>query len=365
MGTLGMVRQVHTFGSNAPLCRKVLYAIESQCLIHAPSGCNVIDNGIFEITSANSIFSIIGKLIARTATQETNNSIQAGACTYSRVFRKIKGEVVILQCDTVTRCSLTDDTQIRKFIQIQSSFQFDDTGYIKDDGTRLIGLFNSVAQTALNRSFVFVIICQRCHPIDFSPTATASKTAATFGTREGQYRSRMIVTDACIGFTILEDGNYFIQHFYRCRTWEDCFIIFDIQYDFIGSRVFLILRNPTLGYYSIVIYRIFSLRSRDNQRTTFIRNDILILLYSHRTAYTVLCHFQNALQGVVSYGFEYQDSCSGFVRIGIYCKCYFVCHKTASSGSCFLQLNPVVFFCYLQFPFHIRYYLTGKCTFSE
>ena len=175
----------------------------------------------------------------------------------------------------------------------------------------------------------------------------------------------MIVTDACIGFTILEDGNYFIQHLYRCCTWEDCFIIFDIQYDFIGSRVFLILRNPTLGYYSIVIYRIFSLWSRDNQRTTFIRNDILILLYSHRTAYTVLCHFQNALQGVVSYGFEYQDSCSGFVRIGIYCKCYFVCHKTASSGSCFLQLNPVVLFCYLQFPFHICHYLADKYTFSE
>ena len=145
MCTLSVVRQVHTFRSNAPLCRKVLYAIESQCLIHAPSGCNVIDNGIFEITSANRIFSIIGKLIARTATQETNNSIQAGACTYSRVFRKIKGEVVILQCDTVARCGLTNDTQIRIFIQIQPSFQFDDTGYIKNDGAWLVGFLNSVA----------------------------------------------------------------------------------------------------------------------------------------------------------------------------------------------------------------------------
>ena len=175
----------------------------------------------------------------------------------------------------------------------------------------------------------------------------------------------MVVTDACIRFAILEDGNHFIQHFYRCRTWEGCFIILYIQYDFIGRRVSLVLCNPSFGYYSIIIHRIFSLRSRDNQRTTFIRNDILILLYSHRTAYTVLGYFQNALQSIVSYGFEYQDSCSGFVRIGIYSKCYFVCHKTASSGSCFLQLNPVVFFCYLQFPFHICHYLTGKCTFSE
>ena len=175
----------------------------------------------------------------------------------------------------------------------------------------------------------------------------------------------MIVTDACIGFTILEDGNYFIQHLYRCCTWKDCFIIFDIQYDFIGNRVFLILRNPTLGYYSIVIYRVFSLRSRDNQFRTFIRNDILILFYRHLTAYTVLCHFQDTLQCIVSYGFEYQDGCSGFVCICIYGKCYFIRHKTAGSGSCFLQLDPVVLCCYLQFPFHICHYLAGECTSPE
>ena len=145
MSTLGMVRQVHTFRSDTPLCREVLYAIESQCFIHTPSGCNMVDNGIFEIASANRIFSIIGKLIARTATQETNNSIQTATCTNSRIFRQVKGEVVILQCDTVARCGLTNDTQIRIFIQIQPSFQFDDTGYIKNNGAWLVGFLNSIA----------------------------------------------------------------------------------------------------------------------------------------------------------------------------------------------------------------------------
>ena len=66
VGALGVIGQIHAFGSNAPLCREVPHTIESQRLVHTPSCRNVVDNGIFEVTPADSVFTIIGKLVART-----------------------------------------------------------------------------------------------------------------------------------------------------------------------------------------------------------------------------------------------------------------------------------------------------------
>ena len=211
MGAFGMVRQVQTLTGNAPLRRKVSHSIESQRFIHTPTGSNMVDDSICKIASANSILGIIGMSISRTDSQETDNSIDFTSCTFFRLFGKVERKIIILQCNTLSRSSLSDDAQIRMIYQINTLFQFNNTVNIENDSTRTFHLLDTIPQTTFYRCFSTTVIFQIGNLIECTATSARSKATTTFRTGESQRSDTLVITDAGIGLSVLENRHALIQ----------------------------------------------------------------------------------------------------------------------------------------------------------